>query len=128
METAINKFRTSAKLDKEFRQKLVKDFGELTGTDLEAMIAGYDMADFMPRGLWGRSMATGIGLGAYNLNPALWGVLPLTSPRLAGEMMQVQGLAGKALKKLPSQTPNILYQSGQVRERSKPKSVLYGGQ
>ncbi len=127
METAINKFRNAAKTDKEFRQQLIKDFKELTGTDLGAMVAGYDMADFMPRGLWGRSMATGIGLGAYAGNPALWGVLPLTSPRLAGEMMQIQGLAGKALGKIPSQTPNILYQAGQVRERSKPRSVLYQG-
>jgi hypothetical protein len=127
MESAINKFRTSAKLDKEFRQQLVTDFKGMTGIDLEAMIAGYDMADLMPRGLWGRSMATGIGLGAYNLNPALWGMLPLTSPHLAGEMMQIQGLGAKYLKKIPSQTGNILYQAGQVRERSKSKSVLYQG-
>jgi hypothetical protein len=37
-------------------------------------------------------------------------------------------LGAKMLKKIPSQTPNLLYETGQVREKSKPKSVLYGGE
>ncbi len=128
IEATMTKFRTTAKDDKFFRQELAKDFRELTGTDLEAMIAGLDLSVWMPRGLYGRSMATGAALGAFAYNPLLGAALPFTFPRIAGEMMQVQGLAGRGLKKIPSQTPNILYQAGQVRERSKPKSVLYGGE
>lgn len=128
IEQAINKLRTTAKMDKEFRTNLVADFKRLTGTDLEAMIAGYDMSEPMPRGLWGRSMAYGAIGGALMYSPYLGAALPFTFPRVAGEMMQIQGLGAKYLGRIPKQTPNILYEAGQVRDKSKPKSILYGGE
>ena len=126
IETIESKAKGAA--SRSFRRDLFSEFKNKTGFDLPAAVAGMDLSGAYPRGLWARGIVTYL-LGQSSIDPKFLAAIPYAVPRVAGELLQAQGRIGAGLGKiLPSQTGNILYQAGQVRERSKPKSVLYGGE
>ncbi len=125
VETVESKMKGAA--SRKYRRDLFQTYKEETGFDLPAAVAGMDLSGAYPRGLWARGIITYF-VNQGIVDPKFLAATPYAVPRVSGELLQAQGRMGGKLKRvLPSQTGNILYEAGQVREKSKPKSVLYGG-
>ena len=70
------------------------------GTPLMPSLAGQALNSAMPRGLAGSGTQMGLGLAAGQyLHPAFWGTLPLSSPRLMGEVAHLGGQGAGLLNK-----------------------------
>lgn len=102
---ALQKLQSLAKskpADK-YRQELISRLEEAGGVSLRPSVAGQALSEITPTGL-GR-LGAGLGTGAALLgNTAALGALPLTSPRLVGEMFYG---AGKATGKINALTKGI---------------------
>lgn len=90
-ETTFTKLVQALKTDKVRRQELVGILEEFGGKEIMSEIAGLNMKDLIPKGLF--SGAIGIGSVASGNIPALG----LASPRLVGE---VANITGKGLGKI----------------------------
>jgi len=112
IDASLSKLRSALRTDNDFRSKVLSQIQEQTGKNLMSMVAGYDMSQALPRGLIGRGIGLGEVSGAMYSSPWFLAALPFTSPRVVGELMQGIGKAGTITKRIPSQTPNILYQLG----------------
>lgn len=124
-ETVESKMKGAA--SRKYRRDLFQSYKEKTGFDLPAAVAGMDLSGAYPRGLWARGIITYF-INQGIVDPKFLAATPYAVPRVSGELLQAQGrMGGKIMRVLPSQTGNVLYEAGQVREKSKPKSVLYGG-
>lgn len=82
---------------------------EGNGADLLAPIAGQAMSSYTPRGLSGLA-ASGGGIAALATNPLALAGLPLTSPRLVGEMAYGIGAANRGVANAGGATVNSLAQ------------------
>lgn len=75
---------------------ILKDAGAET---LMPRLAGQAMSTVVPRGLMSAAAGASI-IGGGLLSPALWAVLPMTSPRLVGEGLQAAGSGARISKKI----------------------------
>jgi murein DD-endopeptidase MepM/ murein hydrolase activator NlpD len=76
------------------RKELVDILSQESGQDLGGQIAGGMMAPALPHGLAGLMAVGGAGAGVLLhkiINPAFWGVLAASSPRLQGEFLSIYG-------------------------------------
>ena len=83
-DAAINKLLSLGK-EKEFRRTQAENLKTETGVDLMQAASGQSLSELLPHGASGRLGILGIGLSAVH-NPWLGAALPLTSPRLMGEL------------------------------------------
>lgn len=105
---ALQKLQSLAKskpADK-YRQELISRLEEAGGVSLRPSVAGQALSEITPTGL-GR-LGAGLGTGAALLgNTAALGALPLTSPRLVGEMFYGAGKATGKINALTKGTSRI---------------------
>lgn len=121
VETVEGKLKGAA--SRKYRRDLFKSYSEKTGFDLPAAVAGMDLSGAYPRGLWARGIITYF-INQGIVDPKFLAVTPYAVPRVAGELLQAQGRMGK---RIPAQTPNILYETGVVEEQTRPENILYRG-
>jgi len=105
-ETALNKIMQALKgtPSGDYKQALLGQLEAQTGQQLKPAIAGQLMSDVLPRSLSGRG-ALGLGGFAGMTNPAVLAALPLTSPRLVGEVAYGAGRAASVLPRISQQFP-----------------------
>ena len=87
----------------EMRRDLLNALGEQGGNDVAAKVAGYSASQIIPRGLMGKLSAGSIGALTY-VNPKLWPLLAVSSPRAVGEFLTIYG---KGLKEIKNISPAI---------------------
>lgn len=99
-ETALKKIMTSLRENNEHRKELLSILGEAGGKDLQAKVAGVQLAPLAPRGLSGVLTPT-IGGAAAILSPAnipsLLAIGLLSSPRIAGELVNLLGQVNRSM-------------------------------
>lgn len=105
-ETALNKIMQALKETPsgDYKQALIGQLESQTGQQLRPAIAGQLMSDVLPRSLSGRG-ALGLGGAASLVNPAVLAALPLTSPRLVGEVAYGAGRAASVLPNISQRFP-----------------------
>lgn len=103
----------------ELRRDLVNVLGEKAGEDLAGQIAGYSAEQWIPRGLFGKGLATAqMGYIMY-LNPKFWPILAASSPRVVGEFLSVYGKGINELSKTAPATYKTLgFAAGKAMEVS----------
>lgn len=88
---------TSLKTNNEARLSLVKELDEATGGNLLATIAGQQLSEELPRGIF-RQIAAGMAAGGIvtgGLSTSLLPTLVFASPRIVGETIRALGLTAK---------------------------------
>ncbi len=83
---------------------------EQSGAEILPAVAGQAMSSVTPRGLQGLSAGGIAGLGIANANPLALAALPMTSPRLVGELAYGLGAANRGVGKAGSAGVNRLAQ------------------
>jgi hypothetical protein len=76
--------------------------------ELMPSLAGQALGTAMPRGIMKSVAGAGLLSGAALLNPAILAALPLTSPRLIGELSAATGSTAKQLSRLPKPSRKAL--------------------
>lgn len=98
IDTAYRKLVTSLKTNNEQRLKLLEELDEIADGRLIPMIAGQQLSEEMPRGLFKQIAAGMAGAGIVTGGISMSALLPtmvIASPRLAGEFLRVLGLSKK---------------------------------
>lgn len=113
-ETALKKIMGSLRENNEHRQELLSVLGSSAGKDLKGKIAGAQLAPLSPRGLSGVLTPTvGAAGGAIlaSLNPAnipsIIAYAVLSSPRIAGEIINVLGTVNRNMVVANKFSPQI---------------------
>lgn len=88
-DTAIKKLTSIVRQNNEFRATLVQRLKEVSGSDIPGMAAGSAMNPATPRGIM-RTVA-GASAAFSFINPWYLMSLPVTSPRLIGELLYALG-------------------------------------
>jgi hypothetical protein len=119
-DTAIRKLqslmRNNAQSNYGNRLSLAQQLEEKGGVQLTPAIAGQALNTWTPRGIAGAIQAGGIGLGALASNPLLAAGLPLTSPRLMGEVAYKAGLLSNAAGGIGQGATGLLAASPNARQ------------
>lgn len=95
VDTAYRKLATSLKTNNEQRMALLKELDEATGGYLLSSIAGQQLSEELPRGLF-RQIAAGLAVGGVATGGVSAAMLPtflFASPRAAGEVLRALGIA-----------------------------------
>ena len=132
-DTTIKKLISALKEDNEFRKALVEKLDNLTQKDLVPSLAGASLNTIMPRGLIGRSLFAGGGIGILSgvVTPKILFGLALTSPRIVGELLSILGMSNKAIQSfmefvkspMGKQILQLEFQAGRVtRQESQENS------
>jgi len=102
MDTGIKKLLSTNRQNFEFRKSLLSQLEKETGLDLAGEIAGHAMSEWTPRGLMGVLQQMSVGAGAISGNLGYLAMLPLMSPRVAGEFLRFAGVPAKKAHALVS--------------------------
>lgn len=99
VDQAYRRMATALKTNNEQRMALVRDLDEMTDGSILSTIAGQQLSETLPRGIF-RQIAAGIAGGAIltgGLSSQLIPALVFASPRVTGEVVRALGLgAAKA--------------------------------
>ena len=99
IDQTYRRMATALKTNNEQRMALVRELDEVTDGAILSGIAGQQLNEFLPRGIF-RQIAAGIAGGAAitgTVSPALIPALVLASPRIVGEFVRSLGIgAAKA--------------------------------
>jgi hypothetical protein len=102
-ELIINKLTTmmGESAGKEIRRGIVERLERKTGIPISEQVAGLELSEWMGKGLFGHGLIWS-GLGAFgeiNADTARWmAYVPLTSPRLAGNLFLALGASKSGVK------------------------------
>lgn len=106
LDTAMRKIqslmRNNVNTNYGNRLDLARELEQQGGREFLPAVAGQALNSWTPRGLQ-QLVTTGAGAAGF-INPAIWGAIPTTSPRLVGEAAygagRLSGIAGMTLKDL----------------------------
>lgn len=102
IDTAYRKLATTLKTNNEQRLKLVNELDERTGGALLSAIAGQQLSEELPRGIF-RQIAAGMAGGAVltgGLSTSILPALVFASPRVTGEVVRALGLSAVKANKM----------------------------
>lgn len=100
IDTAYRKLATSLKTNNERRMNLIRELDEATGGFILSDVAGQQLSETLPRGLFrqiGAGMA-GAGVVTGGLSTSLIVPMVFASPRVAGEVIRSLGLSAQKTK------------------------------
>lgn len=100
IDTAYRKLATSLKTNNERRMNLIRELDEITDGAILADIAGQQLSEILPRGLFkqiGAGLVAG-GIATGGLSTAFLTPIIFASPRVAGEVVRALGLGTKKTK------------------------------
>jgi hypothetical protein len=100
IDTAYRKLATSLKTNNERRMNLLKELDETTGGFILSNIAGQQLSEALPRGLFrqiGAGLA-GAGMVTGGISSSLIVPMVFASPRVAGEVIRALGISAKKTK------------------------------
>lgn len=104
VDTTINKLTASLKTNPEFRAGLLKELERVGGKGIEDVIAGTALRGLAPSGFSGR-VFTGIQvLGGATIDPKLFALVLLASPRIMGEFFLALGQGTRLGQKIAKST------------------------
>lgn len=119
IDDAYRRMATALKTNNEQRKALVKELDDATDGAILSTIAGQQLSEALPRGIF-RQIAAGLGgisIVTGGLSPQLIPALVFASPRVAGEFVRALGIgANKASKVLEaiSTARNTLIKIGAI--------------
>lgn len=89
INTTFNKLQSAMREDAQLRRALMEEMKNLTGTDIQAQIAGFAGKPIMASGLVGRSVEFGLfaGVLAKYVNPKMLTLVLMSSPRAMSEFL-----------------------------------------
>lgn len=120
MDTAIKKLLSTQRENFEFRRQLLTQMEGMAGTDLSSQIAGATMNQAIPKGLIGKGVGTSLLYGG-TVNPGLYAVAALASPRLAGEFLHnMVGIPRREVAKLMTTPEFKKFATGVKAASSRP--------
>lgn len=119
VDQAYRRMTTSLKTNNEQRAALVRELDEMTDGAILSGIAGQQMSEVLPRGIFRQILAGSAGVGAVTgtLTPALIPTLVFASPRIVGEFVRALGLTAaqaEALLDGVSQARDLLTKAGAI--------------
>jgi len=119
VDQAYRRMTTSLKTNNEQRAALVRELDEMTDGAIMSGIAGQQMSEVLPRGIFRQILAGSAGVGAVTgtLTPALIPTLIFASPRVVGEFVRALGITAgqaEALLEGVSQARNLLIKAGAI--------------
>lgn len=90
-DTVLKKLSTALREDPDYRRNFLSHLEQKTGRPMSQLMAAYEMSGWLPSGLVGRALAgsTFYRLFRGTFDPHLLTLLMLSSPRIAGEFMNV---------------------------------------
>lgn len=94
IDQAYRRLATSLKTNNEQRMALVRELDEMTGGAVLSGIAGQQLSEVLPRGIF-RQIAAGVAGGAVltgGISSSLIPALVFASPRVSGEVVRALGL------------------------------------
>lgn len=97
IDTTYRKIISSLKTNNEQRLKLIKELDEATDGALISSIAGQQLSEELPRGLF-RQISAGIvgaGVATGGITSAVLPALVFASPRLTGEFVRALGISAR---------------------------------
>lgn len=97
IDTAYRRLATSLKTNNERRMNLIKELDEATGGFILSDIAGQQLSEALPRGLFrqiGAGLA-GAGVVTGGVSSSLLVPMVFASPRVAGEVIRALGISSK---------------------------------
>jgi hypothetical protein len=100
IDTAYRKLATSLKTNNERRMNLLKELDSITDGAVLGTIAGQQLSETLPRGLFrqiGAGLA-GAGIITGGISTSLLVPMVFASPRIAGEVIRALGLSAKKTK------------------------------
>jgi hypothetical protein len=120
-DQTLRRLSSSMRENFEMRRDLVNILGEKGGQDLAGQISGYSASQIIPRGLVGKAMGTYAGYFTY-FNPKFWPVLLASSPRAAGEFLNLYGKGLVEAKTMaPATYKALAFGAGKLGESDKNK-------
>lgn len=102
IDNTYRKLVTVLKTNNEQRMSLLKDLDEATGGYLLSSVAGQQLSEELPRGLF-RQIAAGIagsGVVFGTVSPAIISALVFASPRVTGEVVRALGITARKADEL----------------------------
>lgn len=119
VDQAYRRMTTSLKTNNEQRAALVRELDEMTDGAIMSGIAGQQMSEVLPRGIFRQILAGSAGVGAVTgtLTPALIPTLVFASPRVVGEFVRALGITAgqaEALLEGVSQARDLLIKAGAI--------------
>lgn len=102
IDTAYRRLATSLKTNNERRMNLIKQLDEATGGFILSNVAGQQLSEALPRGLF-RQIAAGMagaGIITGGIGPSLLIPIVFASPRVAGELIKALGLGARGTAKV----------------------------
>lgn len=94
VDQAYRRMATSLKTNNEQRAALVRELDEMTDGAILSQIAGQQLSEALPRGIFRQIMAGTFGTAAIagTITPALLPTLVFASPRVVGETIRALGI------------------------------------
>lgn len=102
IDTAYRKLATTLKTNNEQRLQLLQQLDERTGGTLLSSIAGQQMSEELPRGIFRQIMAGAAGMSALTggVSASILPTLFFASPRVTGEVLRAMGISAAKTKAL----------------------------
>lgn len=102
IETAFKKLTVSLRTNNEQRLALLKELDQATGGTILSQVAGQQMSELLPRGIFRQvalslAGASAVIPGGVALAPTIVTSLLAVSPRVAGETIRALGITGRKL-------------------------------
>lgn len=97
IDTAYRRLATSLKTNNERRMNLIRELDEVTGGALLGEIAGQQLSEVLPRGLFRQIAAGMVGAGAVTggVSTSILPALVFASPKVVGEVIRGLGLTAR---------------------------------
>ncbi len=124
-DTILRKLNRMMKESSEFRRQLVKDLEQATGTNIRELVAGAALKPVVPTNKLLPTIAGSaqVSAAAITGRPEILLLLPLGSPRLVGEFVNLVGRISKTTKEVASKVPvKTLFQAGRVEQQAPKQS------